>query len=275
MGKIISNRQGTKEGKQEYLLQYGRGLYELDRTGSYTYSWINENDLRMTEEGGVLITAYADELEVRRAAKDLEVHRAARAAALRPRGDDSSDLTAPEATGNSKETAAKPTKEVVLLAYLQEEPPPVRRRLSRSTSVRTQPAGLAAGLTATQANGGRPEIAQPAAVEASGGSHGVQFGNSTSNIGGSTQDFRVFKEPLESNRESDGRFSSRPTGPESEGSAECPNSPNRDSSGSSIRSRSRNSGTVESAECPKSSDRDSSDPSIRSRPESQFFYEYF
>ena len=120
----------------------------------------------MTEEGGVLITAYADELEVRRAAQELEVHRAAGAATLRPTGHDSSDLTAPEATETSKDTAAAPTKEVVLLAYLQEEPPPARRRLSRTATIRAQPAGLAAGLTATQANG-RPEIAQPAAAEAS------------------------------------------------------------------------------------------------------------
>ena len=68
----------------------------------------------MTEEGGVLITAYADELEVRHAARELEVHRAAGAAALRPTGHDSSGLTAPEATETSKDTAAEPTKEVVL-----------------------------------------------------------------------------------------------------------------------------------------------------------------
>jgi hypothetical protein len=58
MKKIISNRQGAKDGKQEYLVQYGRGMHELDRTGSWTYNWINENDLKMTEEGGVLITAW-------------------------------------------------------------------------------------------------------------------------------------------------------------------------------------------------------------------------
>jgi hypothetical protein len=38
MEKIISNRQNKKDGKQEYLVQCGRGLHELDRTGSWTYS---------------------------------------------------------------------------------------------------------------------------------------------------------------------------------------------------------------------------------------------
>ena len=93
------------------------------------------------------------------------MHRAAEAAALRPTGHDSSGLTAPEAAETSKDNAAEPIKEVVLLAYLQEEPPPARRRLSRTATIRAQPAGLAAGLTATQANG-RPEIAQPAAADA-------------------------------------------------------------------------------------------------------------
>ena len=258
MGKIISNRQGKRDGKQEYLLQYGRGLFEFDRTDSYTYSWMNENDLRMTEEGGVLITAYADELKVRRAAEDLEVHRAAGAATLRPKGDDPSKQTAPEATGNSQETAAEPTKEVVLLAYLQEEPPPVRRRLSRSTTVRSQPAGLAAGQAASQANGSHPEVAQPAAVETSGtsmhtipaspqvctgASHGVQSGNSTSAIHhqprGDNLPRHLNQEPLESNRESDGRFSSRPTDPESAGPALIQSRSDPESAGPAlIRSRS-------------------------------------
>jgi hypothetical protein len=244
MEKIISNRQGAKDGKQEYLVQYGRGLHELDRTGSWTYSWIDEHDLKMTEEGGVLITAYADELEVRHATRELEVHRAAGAATLRPTGHDSSDLTAPEATETSKDTAAAPTKEVVLLAYLQEEPPPARRRLSRTATIRAQPAGLAAGLTATQANG-RPAIAQPAAAEASSRSPREQSGRKGSP-----------KRTLNlSHRKPDGRFSANP--PEYVESGECPKSPNRDSSESTIRSRSRNSGFVESVEDPRSPNRDS------------------
>ena len=253
MGKIISSRQGKTDGcVQEYLLQYGRGLYELDRTGSYTYSWINENDLRMTEEGGVLIAAYADELKVRRAAEDLEARRAAEAATLRPEGDDPSKQTAPEATGNSQETAAEPTKEVVLLAYLQEEPPPVRRRLSRSTTVSSQPAGLAAGQAAPQTNGSHPESyhpRQPAAVEASSASHGVQSGNSTSTDGGSNHQPRgenlprhLNQDPLESNRGSDstdGRFSSNPTDHEPAGPALIRSRSDPESTGPAlIRSRS-------------------------------------
>ena len=250
MGKIISSRQGKKDGcVQEYLLQYGRGLYEIDRTGSYTYSWINENDLRMTEEGGVLIAAYADELKVRRAAEDLEVHRAAGAATLRPEGDDPSKQTAPEATGNSQETAAEPTKEVVLLAYLQEEPPPVRRRLSRSTTVRSQPAGLAAGQAASQANGSHPESyhpRQPAAVEASDASHGVQSGNSTSAIHhqprGENLPRHLNQEPLESiesNRDLTDGSQVDPTDPESAGPALIRSRSDPESAGPAlIRSRS-------------------------------------
>jgi hypothetical protein len=102
MEKIISSRQNAKDGKQEYLIQRERGQTELDRSGSWTYSWRNEDDLEVTEEGGVLITAYADELEVRRAARELEVHRAAGAAVLRP-ADDTLWQTAPNATEVSED----------------------------------------------------------------------------------------------------------------------------------------------------------------------------
>jgi hypothetical protein len=145
-----------------------------------------------------------------------------------------------------------PTKEVVLLVYLQEEPPPARRRLSQTATIRAQPAGLAAGLTATQANS-RPEIAQPAAAKASSRSPREQSGRK-----GSPK--RILNL---SHRQPDSRFSASP--PVSVESGEGPRSPNRDSSESTIRSRSRNSGTVESVEDPRSPNRDSSEPTIRSR----------
>jgi hypothetical protein len=104
MEKIISSRQNAKDGKQEYLIQYERGQTELDRSGSWTYSWRNEDDLKMTKEGGVLITASADELEVRRAARAPKVHRAAGAAVLRL-DDDTSGQTDPKATEISADIA--------------------------------------------------------------------------------------------------------------------------------------------------------------------------
>jgi hypothetical protein len=153
MEKIISNKQSKKDGKQEYLVQCGRGQHELDRTGSWSYCWRDEDDLKMTEEGGVLITTYADELEVRHATRELEVHRAAGAAALQPTEHDTSGQTTHDAAVATKDTTTESPPEVVLMAYLQEEPPRARRQLSRTATIRAPPAGLAAGLATTQASG--------------------------------------------------------------------------------------------------------------------------
>jgi hypothetical protein len=60
MEKIIPSRQNAKDGKQEYLIQCERGQTELDRSGSWTYSWRTEDDLKVTEEGVVLLPTVAN-----------------------------------------------------------------------------------------------------------------------------------------------------------------------------------------------------------------------
>jgi hypothetical protein len=186
------------------------------------------------------------------------VHRAAGAAVLRP-ADDTSGQTAPNATEISEDITAESQPEVALLAYLQEEQPRARRRLSRTSTIRAQLAALAAGLTATQANG-HPEAApnlattQPAAASPNGG-----------NTYGGPPKEQSGKGPPISHRKSDGRFS---TNPEIEGSVEIPTSGRSDSSEPSIRRKSRNPEIDGSGENPTSGRSDSSEPSIRKKSRS-------